>query len=109
MKTFADVKRRLKPGVVLECVENTYQPHLNGQRRRVERVQANAVAFQRAGLDGSFQIEPQIPRREWFWLYYPPSAKFVSIVDANTFRVALGNVGNGHTVMLRFVVEPSDV
>ena len=102
MKTFSDVKRRLRVGAVLECVENTYQPKLNGTRRKVEVVQTNAVAFQRAQDDGSFL--PEIPRRDLFWLYYPKTAKHVSVIDADTFRMDL-DTGRGDRLTLRFVEE----
>jgi hypothetical protein len=98
MRTFADVKRRMVKGAILECVENTYRPELNGTLRRVELAQTNGVAFQRPQADGSFL--PEIPRREFFWLYYPASAKDVEIVDADTFRFPI--INGKHSLTLRF-------
>jgi hypothetical protein len=101
MKTFADIKRRLAVGAVLECVENTYRPQVNGQRRRVEVKQTNAIAFQVAQPDGSFL--PEIPRRDLFWLDYPKGASLIEVIDGQTFRFAIQR--SGHSVTLRFVGE----
>jgi hypothetical protein len=93
MKTFADVKRRFAPGVVLECVSNTYRPVINGTRRKIEKVQTNALA---CTLDG---------QKGLFWTYLP-GAKHVEIIDDDTFKMALiwgTKVDPEHTVTLRFV------
>jgi hypothetical protein len=38
LKTLADLKRTIKPGMRLRCIENTYRPELNGKQRKVVRV-----------------------------------------------------------------------
>jgi hypothetical protein len=93
MKSFADIKRRFAPGVVLQCIENTYRPEINGQRRTIQKVQTNALVCTLDGEEGRF------------WTALPP-AKYVEILDADTFRIALGFGGKfdeTHTVTLRFV------
>ncbi len=49
MKTLAELKRRIQPGVKLLCVENTYRPELNGKTRVVCRVQTNAFTWKHEG------------------------------------------------------------
>jgi hypothetical protein len=101
LKTFADIKRRMVKGAILECVRNTYRPELDGTLRRVEIAQTNAVAFQQPQADGTFL--PEIPRRDLSWLYYPSNAKLVEIVDDDTFRVPIGVSDRAvHSVTLRF-------
>jgi len=79
MQSFADVKRRFQVGAILECVENTYRPELNGSRRRITKVQTNAIAWVDEPSNG--------PWRE-SWTYFP-QASGVRIVDPDTFDLAL--------------------
>lgn len=43
MKTFADFKRRLKVGLVLQC-EHHERPEISG-RREIVKVQSNAISY----------------------------------------------------------------
>ncbi len=79
MKTMADIKRRIRKGVVICCIENTKRPELNGQSRRVSHTQGNAFTWRLLGA-------PETESRSW--TYYPP-AKTVKIIDADTFSMAL--------------------
>jgi hypothetical protein len=45
MKSLAELKRTIKPGLRLRCIENTYRPELNGKIRTVCRVQTNAFTW----------------------------------------------------------------
>lgn len=96
MKSFADIKRRIRTGIVLTCVENTKRPELNGQARRVTHTQGNAFTWRLVGA-------PETENRSW--TFYPP-AKMVKILDADTFTMALTDAW-GHvtpeTVTFRFV------
>jgi len=98
MKSFADIKRRFALGVVLECVENTYRPEINGTLRRIEKVQTNAIACTAApGVTAA--------RGALFWTPFP-KASGVKIIDADTFQFDLG-LAAGHHVTLRFVKSPT--
>jgi hypothetical protein len=92
MKSFAELKRRFKPGLVLRCIENTYRPEVNGQLRKIVKVQTNALAFHHLGEE----------EKGLFWLYFPPAAD-VKIIGKNTFAIALGKAGVGHKLILEFV------
>lgn len=92
MKTFADVKRRLKVGTILECVANTKRPELNGSRRLLTKVQANALRWTWIGQEAKGPL----------WTYFPP-ARMVEVIDADTFRMALDETTPDKTVTLRFV------
>lgn len=78
MKTMADIKRRIRPGTIIVCVENARRPELNGQQRRVADVQGNAFTWR--------PIDAPTANRSW--THYPP-AKAVTIVDADTFTMPL--------------------
>jgi hypothetical protein len=91
MKSFADVKRRLQIGTVLECVENTYRPELNGTRRIVTKVQGNAIRWR--NTDEAPDARPS-------WTPFPPASN-TAIVDADTFQLSLKR--DGHYVRLRFI------
>lgn len=95
MKTMTDIKRRIRPGVVLTLVENTKRPELNGQQRRVTDTQGNAFNWRPLGA-------PETEKRSW--TYYPP-AKTVKVIDADTFAMALTDAW-GHltaeTITFRF-------
>lgn len=91
MKTWADIKRRVQVGTVMECVENTLFPDLlNGSRRTITKVQTQAWRFDWNPNGGESQAA---------WLPFP-AAKDVSIIDADTFQIALGP---DHHLTLRFV------
>lgn len=45
MKTLTELKRLIKPGVRLLCIENTLRPVLNGKIRLVEKAQGNAFVW----------------------------------------------------------------
>jgi hypothetical protein len=51
IKSLADLRRTLKPGMRVHCVENTYRPELNGKTRLVRRVQGNAFTWVHEGED----------------------------------------------------------
>lgn len=45
MKTLADLKRTIKVGTRLYCIENTLRPELNGRTRLVVKAQGNSFAW----------------------------------------------------------------
>lgn len=49
MKTFADVKRTIKPGMKLKVVQHDYRPELTGTVRVVTRTQTNGYYFHMEG------------------------------------------------------------
>ena len=95
MKSLADIKRRFRPNVVLECVENTKRPELNGTRRRVTDVQGNAYVWRAEGAEAESQRS---------WSYWPP-ARGIEYVDADTVKMpitnAWGKVEPEHFITLR--------
>lgn len=46
MKTLADLRRAIKPGVRLLCVENTLRPELNDRERIVTKAQGNGFFWE---------------------------------------------------------------
>jgi hypothetical protein len=90
MKTFADVKRRIKSGVKLLCVANTYRPVLDGTERTVVKVQTNAF---------NWTGDPKATDGKPSWTYWK-KASDVTIIDENTFRMKLFDE---HYVELRFM------
>jgi hypothetical protein len=90
MRTLTDIKRRLAPGVVLECIGQTRRPELVGTRRTVVKVQGNGYCF---NLDTGAES----------WMFWPKAAH-VRVLDADTFEVDLASGGRVHGVVtLRFV------
>lgn len=53
MKTLADLKRLIKPGVRLRCIANTYRPELNGRERVVVRVFTGQFTWIEPNVDHS--------------------------------------------------------
>jgi len=90
MKSVADMKRRLKVGGRLLCVENTYQTKLNGGIRTIVRVLGN-------------QIVCDSDTVKHFWTRWPPAKDF-TFIDADTFQFKL-DTKDPHTVTLRFLPE----
>jgi hypothetical protein len=100
VKSFADVKRRMQPRVVLQVVANTRWPYLNGQLREVVKPQGN-------GAYCDVIAGPRVGER--IHVTYPP-ATATRIVDADTFDMALrgegGPIRPGEDyVRLRFVKD----
>jgi len=87
----AGLKRRMRVGTRLICVENSKRPELNGKRREVVKVQTNGFYWTTEGDT----------RR--CWTEYP-KANLVTWVDDDTFRLALDE-GNVFFVVMRFVAE----
>jgi hypothetical protein len=99
MKTLIDIKRRIRPGARIECVENTYRPALNGTIRIVVHKQGNAWTWR-------FADNPLGAVSERQWSHFPP-AKGIVYLNADTVRLPLANpygkVHDGHTLTLRFL------
>lgn len=79
MKTWSDVKNRLKVGTTLTQTKHSgANPVLVGVARKIKYRQTNAIQFEphQAGKSGS-------------WLYFPKASQ-VTIVDDNTFAIDLG-------------------
>jgi hypothetical protein len=49
MKSLADLKRVIKPGLRLRCIANTFRPELNGRERIVTRIQTNGFYWKDPG------------------------------------------------------------
>ena len=84
-------RARIVPGVVLECIENTYRPELNGAKRVVLKVGTTVWLFR--PVDGS-----EISRSEW-----PRRLSDVVMIDKNTSRYPLTRTA--HTLTLRILEE----
>ena len=95
MRTLADLKRRIAPGVRLRCIANTYRPMLSGTVREIHRVQGNAFTW--------FQVDANAAQVE-SWTYYP-KAKGLRWIDDDTFEMHLSDTKPEHTVCLAFVEE----
>lgn len=104
MGSFADVRRRLEPGVQLECVEHSYVPNLVGSVRTVE----GGKSVLRCSVDlAPGQTWPsggQKPARDFRWDL--PKAGDVRIIDSDTFEYDLEG-RSGHHVRLRFLTTQS--
>ena len=71
MKTFADVKRKMRPGTKWRCIHLFDNTDMGV--RAVGKAQTNAVAFLK-------------PDGKLIWLFWP-KAKDIQIIDENTFIV----------------------
>ena len=71
MKTFADVKRKMRPGTKWRCIHLFDNTDMGV--RAVGKAQTNAVAFLK-------------PNGKLIWLFWP-KAKDIPIIDENTFIV----------------------
>jgi hypothetical protein len=82
MKTLADLKRTIKVGTRLRCIENTLRPELNDTLRTVVKVQGNAFVWHQDG---------QMDQRG-SWTNFPKAGdcKF----DGNTFQLSLKSAGH---------------
>lgn len=100
MTTLAALKRRLKPGDRLLCIENTMRPILDGTTREVLGVGSTAWQFTLVDTpDLPEDLRGQlgtIQHSDW------PKASGYSQVDDDTFRVALVRAPE-HSVTLRFL------
>ena len=94
MRTLADLKRRIVPGVRLRCISNTYRPMLDGTIREVSRTQGNAFTW--------IQVESSGVGQKESWTYYP-KARGLQWLDDNTFRLQLNEKRPEHTVTLAFL------
>ena len=52
VKTFADLKRTIKPGMTLRVVQHNYRPELTGTLRLVTKVQTTGYYFTMEGSTG---------------------------------------------------------
>jgi hypothetical protein len=96
------LRARIPAGTVLECVENTYRPQLNGSRRSV--TDNRPTFFDYVVLDGPQRGE--VGRSAW-----PTRASEITWLDARTVRWPLGRRGGrlaGHTVTFRLPEEGGD-
>lgn len=94
MKSLADIKRRIVPGAILECLSNTYRPELSGRRRIAEKVQGNGFFWKHADALNESRS----------WTQYP-AAKAIRIINDDTFDLMLDRQGSDGPdyVRLRFV------
>lgn len=90
-----DVQSRIVNGAVIECVENTYRPELNGTLRKVTKAQKQNYRWVAIAADGTEEAKPSwghLPKRE--------SDILASTNDTVTFKME--QAGVGHTLTLRF-------
>lgn len=80
--SLAALRRRLVVGTEVAVVENPVRPETVGHRRRVARVQTNAVAFKPDEWD-----DAEMERRGGSWLYWPKAGDVAYEEGAETFTV----------------------
>lgn len=78
IKSFAELKRFLQPGVVLTLVRHDWYPNgpLINKPRKICKIQSNAIAF-----------EPIPPKTESSWLHWGKSSEYT--IDEKGFNVQL--------------------
>lgn len=93
MRTLEEVRQLFPIGAVIECVENTYRPELNGSRRRVSAVRKSSLDVE--VLSGHDAGKPG------FVMALPARAGDVLSRSANTvtFRIGRGE----HTCTFRVI------
>jgi hypothetical protein len=100
MRTVEKVRALFSEGAVLECVENTYRPELNGSRRRIDKLGKTFADC--TTLDG-----PDAGKPGGFYMSLPSRAGDVVELtdDTVTYRLdgPAANDGAEHTVTLRVV------
>lgn len=74
MKSFADIKRAIKPGVRLFVISHEYRPELSGTTRVVGKVQTNGYWFEDLNNPG-----------KRLWGGFAPASCY-SFPDVDTFR-----------------------
>jgi len=87
MKTLTELKRTLKPGTRIRCIENTYRPELNGKLRLVTRTQTN----------GFYWMADDAMKESWTPYCKASLFKF----DGNAFQFSLGR--GDHHVKLEII------
>jgi hypothetical protein len=91
-----DVQARIVNGAILECVENTYQPKLNGTFRKVTKAQKQNYRCVASDKDGNaLDAKP-------FWGSLPSRQSDIVAASADTVTFKM-RAGEGHTLTLRFV------
>lgn len=90
--SLAALKRRMKVGAKLLCVENTKRPELNGRFREVVKVQTNSFAWVHDDDGGDKRS----------WTDYPKATGLMWL-DEHTFKIDMDGCGSGFSVTLRFV------
>jgi hypothetical protein len=90
--TLAELKRRLTVGKEFTCVENTYRPELNGQKRVVVKAQTVSIKWTWDGDDDG----------RGSWTEFPKARDIVSSTDDTiTWRMFPSDPWRDHTVTLR--------
>lgn len=77
--SLAALKRRIKVGTVLRCIENTYRPELNDKRRVVTKTAGNSFCWQTVGKEAEERNS---------WTYYPKAAG-LSWLNEDEFKMHL--------------------
>jgi len=88
-----EIRAAVQPDTVLECVENTYRPELNGSLRVVTRVRQASYEFRPLG----------VPEGATSWAPLPTRVRDVTRVD-DGWRFPLAK-RPPHTVTIRVVAE----
>lgn len=97
MRTLADVKRRMAPGVQLEVLEQTRRPELIGTVRTIVSSSSSNLVFTSSNT-GSDEYH-----QAW------PKARDVRILDADTYEIDLRGPGmTDVTIRLRFIAADGD-
>ena len=99
MRTLDQVRALFEDGAVVECVENTYRPELNGTRRRIDKLGKSYADC--TPLDG-----PDAGKSCGFRMALPTRARDVLAVSADAVTFRLGR--DDHTVTLRREAERPD-
>jgi hypothetical protein len=89
MNSLQRLQETLRDGLVLEVVENTYRPELNGTRRTIEKTRKTTFRFRTHG-DNIISTNT-LPKR----------TSDVTWLDDDTVRYKIRE--DGHTVTLRIV------
>lgn len=80
--SLAALKRRLTVGTEIAVVENTHRPETTGHRRRVVKVQSNAVVLKPDEWD-----DDEMERRGGSWMYWPKGGDVHYGEGAETFTI----------------------
>lgn len=97
-----ELQNRIKVGVVLLCVENTYRPELNGTRRIITKTQKASYRCNQLNSDG-------LPDGKTFWGDLPTRAGDIVSSNGDTVTWRMNGAATGHLLTMRFLPSEGSV
>lgn len=83
MKTFSQLKRDITVGTTIKTIFNLYRPDKNGQIRKINKVQTNAIGFEIPEEQRTRNVFGEIQDTSWLWWGKASQYEY----EDNTFKI----------------------